>query len=415
MVLAVFAFIGAVAVLGFVGNILFTRTGVPDVLILVLLGVVVGPVFHIADASSLAPVAPLFATLALVVILFEGALHLKLYTVLEGSPRALLLATTGFLMSVGICAGVAVYLLHWSNGEALLMGTVLGGSSSSVVISLISRTNAPERIVTLLTLESAFTDAIVIVATISLLQIVTATTPVNPVPAAAQSLASRFSIGIVFGLLGGVSWTRLLTNLRGQRYLDILTLCVVLLLYAATEEVGGSGAMSVLAFGMALANGHEILGMFRLRLPAQQEALSVHFMSELSFFVRTFFFVYLGFITKKEDFAFALIGLLIAVLLLVGRFVASALSSVANAEMRRHTAAITFMLPRGLAAAVMARVVGDAGIANGTALVSVVIIVIIGTVGLAALGNLYLMKRYRPTEPEGVLPAGADAAPQSKQ
>lgn len=414
MVIAVFAFIGTVAVLGFIGNLLFTRTGIPDVLVLVLLGVLVGPVLHLADPSTLAPVAPLFATVALVVILFEGALHLKLYAVLEGSPRALLLAVAGFLVSVGICAATVFYLLHWSLGEALLIGTVLGASGSSVVIPLISRTNAPDRIVTLLTLESAFADAIVIVATISLLQIITATGPVNPVPAVAQSLASRFSIGIVFGLLGGVSWTRLLINLAGQKYVDILTLCVVLLLYAATEEVGGSGAMSVLAFGLALANGHEILRMFRVRLPAQQEALPVHFMSELSFFVRTFFFVYLGFITSTEDLAFAFVGLFVAVLLLIGRFVASVLSSVGNAEMRDNLAAITFMLPRGLAAAVMARVAGDAGIAHGAALVSLVIIVILGTVGLAALGNLYLMRHYRPIGPETAPPASTDAPPQTR-
>jgi cell volume regulation protein A len=253
-------------------------------------------------------------------------------------------------------------------------------------------------VVTLLTLESAFTDAIVIVLTISLLQITTVATDADPVSTALRSMASGFSVGAVVGLISGVTWARLLTSLGNQKYIDILTLCSVLAIYAMVESIGGNGAIAVLFFGLALANGRDILTMLRRPPPPGAETLPVHFMSELSFFMRTFFFVYLGFIATLGDYRLMLVGAGIAILLLAGRWAASWITAIRDQELRRNVSVLTFMLPRGLAAAVMAQLVMDSGFARGEALINVVTVTIICTVAIGGLGTL-LVSRRRAGDP----------------
>ena len=70
---------GAIVVIGFLSNYLFERTGFPDMLFLVVLGILVGPVAGFVDATSVVSFAPYLATLALVFILFDGGMTLNIY------------------------------------------------------------------------------------------------------------------------------------------------------------------------------------------------------------------------------------------------------------------------------------------------------------------------------------------------
>lgn len=74
-----FAIIG-LAVLFFLGhalNWLFIKTKIPDLLILVIMGYLAGPVFGVLKADDFGKVGPILSTMALVVILYEGGLHLS--------------------------------------------------------------------------------------------------------------------------------------------------------------------------------------------------------------------------------------------------------------------------------------------------------------------------------------------------
>ena len=75
----VFTLSGMIIILGFLANYLFRKTKIPDILILLLLGLLLGPTFHVVDPTSLISIAPLFANLALVILLFNGGLNLVLY------------------------------------------------------------------------------------------------------------------------------------------------------------------------------------------------------------------------------------------------------------------------------------------------------------------------------------------------
>jgi len=78
--LDVFFTIGAVLILGFIASLIFERTKVPDVIILIFVGMIFGPVLNIVRVEGLISVlAPYIGTLALIIILFDGGLNLNLF------------------------------------------------------------------------------------------------------------------------------------------------------------------------------------------------------------------------------------------------------------------------------------------------------------------------------------------------
>ncbi len=65
-------FIGAVLFLGQVFSFLFEKTRLPDVLPLMLLGMLIGPGLHIVTPDMFGSAGQIFTTLALVVVLFKS-------------------------------------------------------------------------------------------------------------------------------------------------------------------------------------------------------------------------------------------------------------------------------------------------------------------------------------------------------
>ena len=73
-----FALLGGLLVLAFVANRLVRFTRVPDVIILMATGVLIGPVLHWVNPDIFRGATHGFGALALILILFEGGLDLKL-------------------------------------------------------------------------------------------------------------------------------------------------------------------------------------------------------------------------------------------------------------------------------------------------------------------------------------------------
>src|SRR6185312_13901129 len=91
---------------------LFSRTRVPDVLLLTIIGIFLGPVLHLVGPENFGAVGPVFATVTLVIILFEAGLSLD-FDVLRGAIRpTLTLTLTNFILTM-IGVGIAgKFLLH---------------------------------------------------------------------------------------------------------------------------------------------------------------------------------------------------------------------------------------------------------------------------------------------------------------
>jgi cell volume regulation protein A len=348
---------GSIIVIGFLGNYLFERTGFPDMLWLIVLGLLLGPATGLVDANSIMDLAPYLAALALVFILFDGGMVMNIYRVFSESPRAIVLAGAGFAISVTATTLFMMYIVIPDKPllYSLLFGTILGGSSSIAVISLASRIKVSEKCSTILSIESAITDILCIVFSLAVIEIILSGATLD-LTTIGQSIASRFSIGIVLGVIFGFLWLSVLKRIAKISYAYMLTLAVVLLAYAFSESLGGSGSLCCLLFGIMLGNEKEIYKILRMERP-QDTAVDVglkRFESEVAFFLRTFFFVYIGLIVTISNIIAVITGILLSFMLLLIRFVAVSFATVRSDELKKERPIMGVVLTRGLAAAVLA-------------------------------------------------------------
>ena len=105
------ALIGGIIVAGFLGNLIFKYAKIPSVIKLMLLGVLLGPVLHLADPESLLQITPFFGKVALLIILFAGGLKLNIETVVAQLGKAVSLAILAFLATFVLAYTAAYYLI----------------------------------------------------------------------------------------------------------------------------------------------------------------------------------------------------------------------------------------------------------------------------------------------------------------
>ena len=174
--------IATIFVVGIVGEIVFAKTGVPDVVWLIAVGVGLGPVSGLVTREGLMNIAPFFGALTLVVVLFDGGSELRLGELKKAAGRGTLMAVFGFILAVAAVAGVTkaacwagILPRTWTWMHAIMVGTILGGSSSVVIMPALSKAGLSPKISNLVNLESALTDVLSVVATGAVIQILAST------------------------------------------------------------------------------------------------------------------------------------------------------------------------------------------------------------------------------------------------
>ena len=381
-----------IIVIGFLGNYLFEKKGIPDMLFLIALGMIVGPVLHIFDTNAIQGFAPFISALALVFILFDGGMGLGIRQVLSHSPRAVLLALLGFLFSVLVVALFMILLFGMPLSYGLLFGSIFGGSSSIVVISLASKIKISERGSTTLILESATTDILCIVVSLAIIgAIMTGHTDFASIGA---GISGKFLIGAGIGVALGILGLFILRRVSYLPFSYMLTLAIALFAYAISETVGGSGALSALLFGLMLGNETAIFKLLRRKTTtnlAVDDGLK-RFKSEIAFFIRTFFFVFLGIIVTISNVNFIFLGIALSILLLIVRYGAVYLTTL-KSELKNERPILTFVLTRGLAAAVLATLPAQYGLSYAPLFINFAVVIIMSTAVIATVGVIALSRK----------------------
>ena len=384
-------------------------------LILIFLGVLFGPILGVFSPTAVTSFAPYIAALALAYILFDGGMGLNIQRVLHNSPRAVLLAGLGFLLTVLSVCAFTVIVLGVPLVYGFLFGTIVGGSSSIVVISLASRIKISQKGSIILILESAITDILCIVISLSLIDVIV--TGHADLGGIMLGIAGKFLIGIGIGLALGFAWLFALRKVADMPFSYMLTLGMVLLGYAASEGLGGSGALSALLFGLILGNERELFKVFRInedknedekRMVSVSKGLK-RFQAEIAFLIRTFFFVFLGIIVSINSIFILVAGITLSFILFVTRFGAVWITT-RNSSMKGDQEIMTTVLTRGLAAAVLATLPAQFGLPYSDLFVGIAVIVIVATAIMATVGTMIIghqklaqgnQKKQEAEEPSG--------------
>jgi cell volume regulation protein A len=357
---SLFGLLGGLLVLAFGANRLFRWTRIPDVVILMATGLLIGPVLHLARADQFKDVTHAFGTLALILILFEGGLDLNIRETLSHFPGGLFFGVMTYGLTTVVVGFVVSYSLGMTRHDGLLVGAIVGCTSSTIVLPVLQQWKAEKSVKIILLLESTLGDILGVLTVGFLLAY---HQPNNSVVGDfLTGFFSQVAISLVASVLIGLAWTRLLPYLSEQQFWQVLTFSIVLLLYAGTERLGGSGLLAVLGFGLALSNfpsGNKELIPTWFETAATGTAHSemiLNFHSELSFLVRTFFFVLIGVVVNLS-------GLRPIWSLLAGLVGATYLARWVSIQLSRWTwrgvlpadrEKILWMLPRGLITIVLA-------------------------------------------------------------
>jgi cell volume regulation protein A len=393
----VLAILGVLFAIGFIGDYLFKKVSFPDILVLLALGYVAGPVLRIVDPAWIAPAAPVIANLSLVVILFNGGLGLDFSDVRANAPRAISLSLVGMGASMAVATTFVHYVLEWDLMSSLLLGAIVGGTSPAIVMPLVKRAKVSAEVSCLLNIESALNGALKIVIALVILEVLTVGATGNIGPVIARAIGVRFLIGLGIGGAAGFAWLWVLTFIEGELYDDILTLAVLFLLYLAVESLEGSGAIFALVFGLILGNGTDFARFLRTKRTAEIHNTMMTFHSQIYFIVKTIFFAYLGLMITFDDPEVILPSILLSLVLLGVRFLVVPAITIGKKRLRSSTGILTTMMPRGLSAAVVAEIAAISAIPHARLYPEITVVVIAVTVIIAAAG-IPLFARKPPTE-----------------
>ncbi len=348
-------------------NELFSRTKIPNVLLLLLIGILVGPVGGIITSDFFGELGNVFTTITLIVILFESGSGLNIKTIKKSIGSASLLTILNFVTTILATFVIAKYVLSLDNLSAVFIGAIVGGTSSAVVIPMVKQLKMGEKSTSILVLESALSDVLCLVVGLALLDgLAIGEVTVSMV---FSKMWKSFLFAILIGLLGGFLWSLVINSMRTIKNSMFTTLAFVFVLYGIVELLSLNGGIAVLSFGILLGNIDSMDRSSKFKRVLKIVACGFNnnekdFFSEIVFIMQTYFFVYVGISLQFGSLKVYLVGLLIVVLVLLLRTPVIRLltgKSVSGPE----KSIMSVMSPKGLVPAVLASIPLQRGYANG--------------------------------------------------
>lgn len=401
-----FAFLGVAILAGMVGKWAFQRFRVSDILVLLIFGFLLGPLLGLLDASWLTPAMPILAPLGLVIILFEGGLELRWEEIRKYGGGALLFSGLSWATGAVALFVVAWLVLGLSIPLAALFAVAVCATGIVAVIPMLAQVRAPAKPRVWLTAETSLGDLLSVVAVTGLAGLLLHG---GNGWSFGSSLAAEVLLGGAMGFLGGVAWSRALFHVgsRSRAHAYALTLGALLLAYAGTEALGGSGYLSALVFGLVVGNAPALMRDGGLPALASLGERSREHQAELIFLLRSVYFVYLGLSLDRSIVSaasgYAMLAMVAAVL--VARVLTVRLAHRGNDVDTRRL--LTGMMPRGMATMVLAATPAAMGVPGSEALIPLALLLVVGADIATTLGVWRYERRRKRADAQA--PAAATA------
>ena len=383
---------GVVIFLGVAGEAFFKKTGIPDVAFLMILGVIIGPVFGLIQPEAVIQVVPYFAALALIIIMFDGGLNLDIKHVIKTAHFSVTLAVLGFVLSVVMISIGAHFALGWAWLDSILLASIVGGSSSAIVFGLVRNIKISEETKSMLSFESALTDILATIVAFILFEAVLAGH--FDLQTLQETIGRAVIVGLVLGFGVGIPWMYISTKLGNAQHAYMLTLSVLFVLFFLANSFGESGALTALVFGLMIGNKSHLAKILRFKLPRIELDDPTH--NQLTFLVRSFFFVFVGLMASFGQIEYLIFGVLMTIAVYFGRILVVKITLTKRFSLLDR-AVTNAMIPRGLAAAVLATYPITMGLPNSDAYPQLIFFIILSSVIITTIG-LGKSKKIPPPE-----------------
>jgi len=382
-----FILLGVAILISVIGNKTYKKTGLPESLFMIMLGLFAGPFTNLVPPDSLSGAINYIFTISLIVIILESGISTEIQTAFNSMKHASLFTFIVLIMSIGVCGSIIYFFFGWNFTSSIIMGIICSGTSTLPVIYMVERLDIKESVKNLLIFESIFNDITLLTALTLTIEIFT---PNNSFLNTITNLLKYVAEPMVYGSFTAILWMYLLLGYFKNTHLKyISTLAVVTILYAYTEIEKGSGILAILIFSILLGNMPKIAkssGVFSKNIISYLEQLEAELVgirgiqTEMSFLAKNLFFFIMGIIFEVQKVSMNIVitsfGLIGSIFL--SRYITAYLLSKLEPSYLEDILLIALMLPRGLTASLASYLSSGIGSISPT-LVEVTVLMIIVT------------------------------------
>jgi potassium/hydrogen antiporter len=194
------------------------------------------------------------AVVGLIVILFNGGLHIGLNRFRRAVGPILALGVVGTFATAGIVALAARYLLGFSWIEAGLVGAALAPTDPAVTFSIFGAREVRGRSGTILEGEAGMNDPVGIALMIGMIEL--ANSDDGSLALVAEEFAIEMTLGLVVGIAGALLLLPVMRHVRlaGPALYPIRVLAGAGMIYGLAAVLEGSGFLAVFVAGVVLGD-----------------------------------------------------------------------------------------------------------------------------------------------------------------
>jgi CPA1 family monovalent cation:H+ antiporter len=400
--------ISGVLVTGFACHWVSWRLKMPSILLLLLVGILAGPVFGVLDPDRVfGDLLEPMVSLAVAVILYEGSMTLKLAEIRGHGAVVRKLVTFGVVITWVAATLAAQLFLGWDLYLAALFGAIVTVSGPTVILPLLRTIRPTTALSSILRWEGILVDPLGAILAVLVFNFIVVTQT-------AQSGSQLFTmlglIVLVGGGLGVVVGHFFGVMLRRHWLPDFLrnyaALATVILVFSASEMiVHESGLLAV-----------TIMGVWQANMKALDLEDILDFKESLTLVLVAGLFILLA--ARIEFQSIAELGVGAIAVLLMLQFIAGPLRalfcSIGSELSYRERLYLGWIFPRGIVAAAVSALFAlrleGIGFPGAEGLVPMVFIVIVGTVVIQSVSGKVVARWLKVSNPDptGVLIVGAN-------
>ncbi len=354
------------------------RARLPAILLLLLCGMIIGPVTGLLNPDDLfADLLFPMISLSVAVILFEGSLTLKLDEIRGLASVVRNLITVGVLITWLITAVATHYLIGFPYELAFLFGAVVVVTGPTVIVPILRTVRPNAKIANILRWEGIVIDPLGALLAVLVFDFIISSQSGNALETVSLVFGRIVLVGTTLGALAAFFLGHILRrNLIPEYLRNVLSLTLVFAVYAGADYLAReSGLLSVTVMGMVLAN---------LKNTDIDDILD--FKESLSILLISGLFIILA--ARIEFYQFRELGWhalrVLATIMLLARPIAVWVSSFTSDLKPREKLLIAWIGPRGIVAAAVASLFAirleAEGYPGASLLVPLTFFIIIGTV-----------------------------------
>lgn len=398
-----------IAVVGFACQWGAWRIKIPAILPLLISGILLGPIFHLINPQQVfGDLLTPWVSVAVAIVLFEGALTLK-FSEIKGLEKPVqYLVTIGAVITWAIITAVTYWLTDLSFELSLLFGALVTVTGPTVIVPLLRSVRPVASVARILRWEGIVIDPIGALFAVLAYELVLAANSQDALLSAIGLFIYTTGFGAVVGFLAAIAMGAILKRHWLPEYLRtyMVLAFVVGQFILVNDIVKESGLMAVTVCGITLANLKDI-----------DTSDILHFKENLTVLLISALFIVLASQLNLDH--LIEYGGIALVILLVAQFIARPLTIWASTRGSslhwREKALLSWIAPRGIIAAsvsaLFAERLASHNIAGGEILVPLTFMIIIGTVTLQSISARPIAKLLKAAEPEPVGLLIVDANP----